>query len=74
MNVAGVAKPVIHVFDDATGELVYALRALGPTFRPHVFAGGSYRVRVSDPERGKSAELKELTPVSGEPSPIKVTI
>ncbi len=74
LNVSGAAKPVFHVFEDATGELVYALRATGSTFRPHVFAAGKYRVRISDPDRGKSAELKGLTPESGDAGTMKVTI
>jgi hypothetical protein len=51
---------VIEVSDAATGELVYALRVAEPSFRPHVFAAGKYTVRVSDPETGKSSELRDL--------------
>lgn len=60
LEILGVAQPVIEVVDEASGELVYALRPRYPKFRPHVFAPGKYRVRVSDPDVGKSAELRGL--------------
>lgn len=58
--VAGCDKPVF-VVEDARGELVYALRAPHPEFRPKVFAPGTYRVTVSDgtgdPARTKVLDL-----------------
>jgi alkaline phosphatase D len=62
LNVTGVKQPLIEVTDEASGELVYALRATGPGFRPHVFAPGKYSVRISNPETGKSATLRNLEP------------
>ena len=59
LEIKGVAQPLVEV-SDAAGELVYALRVTTPAFRPHVFAPGKYSVRVSDPESGKSSELKNL--------------
>jgi hypothetical protein len=60
LAITGVKQPVVEVTDAATGELVYALRVAEPSFRPHVFALGKYHVRVSDPDAGKSAEVKNL--------------
>ena len=60
LTIAGVKQPVIEVIEAATDELVYALRVREPNFRPHVFALGKYHVRVSDPEVGKSAEVRDL--------------
>ena len=54
--VEGVDQPVIQVLTD-TGELVYALRPAGPRFQPWVFALGTYRVRVGDPENDRWREL-----------------
>lgn len=48
-RVDGVAKPVIKVLDDA-GEVVYAIRATGDTFKPFVFQSGTYTVVIGDPE------------------------
>lgn len=62
LEVTGAAKPLFEVVEQASGELVYALRAPVAKFRPHVFAPGKYTVRVSNPETGKSAELRDLEP------------
>ncbi|MCA9202561.1 MAG: hypothetical protein KDA59_05935, partial [Planctomycetales bacterium] len=53
-------NPVVHVIDEATGETVYSLRIAGDKFRPHVFADGTYTVRVSDPEAGRSRQATGL--------------
>ena len=74
LNITGVKQPLVEVIDQATGELVYALRVAEPKFRPHVFATGKYSVRVSDPESGKSAEVRDLAPASGEQKPVSVRI
>lgn len=74
LTIRGAAKPVIHVYEEATGELVYALRATSPNFRPHVFAPGKYRVRVSDPDRGNASEVRGLQPAVDEQKPIMVSI
>jgi alkaline phosphatase D len=41
-----VAKPVLEVYDENNGELVYALRIQGRVFKPKVFADGKYTVKV----------------------------
>jgi len=41
---------VLEVADEATGELVYALRFEGRRFRPHVFSNSTYSVRYGYPE------------------------
>jgi hypothetical protein len=46
----GVARPVVQVIDEARGELVYALRSRTPSFRPWVYAAGTYTVRIGDPD------------------------
>ena len=60
LNISGTKQPLIEVTEEATGELLYALRAAEPAFRPHVFAAGKYTVRVSDPDTGKFAVVKSL--------------
>jgi hypothetical protein len=69
-----VKQPLIEVTDQATGELVYALRVPKPEFRPHVFASGKYAVKVSDPDTGKATELRDLSAVSGEQKAITVRV
>jgi hypothetical protein len=58
--VRGADKPVLEVIDEKTGELVYGLRLASNSWQPHVFALGSYTVRLSVPGSGKTKELRGL--------------
>ncbi len=60
LEVSGAQKPVIQVVSEKDDEVVYTLRAPGPSWQPFVFAAGKYTVRISDPESGRAAELKGL--------------
>ncbi len=75
LKISGVKEPLVEVVEDATGELVYAIR-LRPeeTFQPHVFAEGAYAVKVSEPETGRSRTLTGLQakPENGET--VEVTV
>ena len=57
LKIMGAKNPVVQVFEEKSGELVYALRLNGATFRPHVFATGSYLVKVLDPDAGRVKTL-----------------
>ena len=58
--VDGLEKPVIEVIIQQTGDTVYAIRATGPTFRPHVFDRfTTYAVRVSS-QPGPERLVKDL--------------
>lgn len=50
LNIRGasgdVARPVVQVIDDKTGEILYTLRANEATFQPPVFAAGKYTVKI----------------------------
>jgi len=74
LRISGVPQPVVHVFEEAGGELVYALRLNSAEFRPHVFAAGKYRVRVSEPETGRRAELRNLEQTTDERAVLDVVI
>ncbi len=49
-----IDAPVVGVFDQASGEVIYARRIKGRTFAPPVFAPGAYEVRfgADTPDRG----------------------
>ena len=49
---------VVQVVEEATGQTVYTLRISGKTFRPKVFAEGTYTVKV-----GEGDAVKKLTGV-----------
>ena len=46
---AGMTNPVVQVWDERSGELVYALRTKSARFKPWVFAEGIYTVRIGEP-------------------------
>ena len=60
IKITGMKNPVIQV-KDSKGELVYALRIRGGSFRPPVFeASETYEVRVGDPDLDSWKTLKSL--------------
>lgn len=60
LKVSGIKNPVIEVTEEKSGDLVYALRVKGQTFRPHVFAPGKYTIKVSDPDAARAKTVKGL--------------
>jgi len=54
IRVEGMDEPVFEVINEESGETVYTLRIPGSSFRPHVFAPGVYRVRVSGQPGGET--------------------
>ena len=67
LKVVGLTDPVVQVIEESTGELVYALRTKGTSFRPKVFAEGRYTIQIGDqPDRMKKLAgiqaAKESTP------------
>lgn len=47
--VKGMANPVIQIFEETSGEIVYTIRANTRSFRPKVFQEGLYTVIVGEP-------------------------
>jgi len=60
---SSIVDPVVKVYNENTGELVYAVRIKGKTFDPPVYENGTYRMLVGDDERGGYKEYKGLKPV-----------
>ena len=44
-----MTNPVIRIIDQERGEVVYAIRAVGDSFRPPVFREGKYTIEVGEP-------------------------
>jgi hypothetical protein len=63
IRVEGMTDPVVQVWEERSGELVYALRISGRAFRPMIFRDGSYLVRIGDPDPGLWRELSGLAPL-----------
>lgn len=60
LNITGTKNPVLQVLDEAGKEVLYALRVPPQGFRPPIFARGTYTLRVSEPETGKTKELNGI--------------
>jgi hypothetical protein len=72
--IEGAESPVIEVMHEDNQELVYVLRASGPEFQPHVFAEGSYSVRIREPEAGAMKEIKGLKAAPDNTETLKVKL
>ena len=67
--------PVIKIIDESTGELVYAIRAKGNTFRPKVFAKGVYKIEAGEPGTDQWKMLSNVSSVNeGNTSTIKIEL
>ncbi|QNN24063.1 twin-arginine translocation pathway signal protein [Planctomycetales bacterium ZRK34] len=62
ISIDGVTEPVLMVTDQATGELVYAIRLTESRVRPWVFESGTYTVKLGDPETDKWVTQADLKP------------
>lgn len=49
LQVHGTTDPVVQVWDETYGDLVYSLRIRGNQFRPKVFRNGLYTVKIGQP-------------------------
>jgi hypothetical protein len=58
LNIQGVENPVVQVLNSDGSEIIYTLRIAGQSFRPPVFAAGTYTLRVSEPESGRIHEIR----------------
>ncbi|MFP3897179.1 MAG: alkaline phosphatase D family protein [Anaerolineales bacterium] len=73
LEVTGTTDPVVQIIEEDSGEIVYTLRIKGTSYRPKVFAEGTYTIRVSDGE--SSRILEGVTPVEAEePETIELTL
>ena len=62
----GQQNPVVQVIDEDNEEIVYTLRVLGASFRPHVFQPGTYTVVVGEGDGGLN-RLRDPLPVDSTP-------
>ncbi|MDG2123194.1 MAG: hypothetical protein P8J87_05825, partial [Verrucomicrobiales bacterium] len=68
LDTGWVSDPVVKLYDESTGQLVYAVRARGNRFRPPVYDNNkTYRIELADPS---NATLPDLTPQPPAPTSI----
>jgi hypothetical protein len=60
LQVEGMTDPVVQVVAEADNEVLYTLRILGTSFRPKVFAPGTYTVHVGEQGTPRMRTLKGL--------------
>ena len=60
VQVKGLPNPVIQIFQQQTGDLVYALRINGQSFQPKVFAPGLYTIKVGEPDANNWQEILDI--------------
>jgi hypothetical protein len=74
LKFTGVKHPVVQVFEESTGELVYALRLNGQEFQPHVFAPGTYTVKAGEPEANRWVETRNLAATPGNSATLTIKL
>ncbi len=74
LRINGVKNPVLQVIDEKSGELVYAFRLNGQSFRPHVFVPGKYTVIVGEPGTEKTKTLTGLVALAGNQTSLDVKV
>ena len=60
IRVTGLIDPVIQIYRQQTGKLVYALRINGQFFQPKVFNPGLYTIKVGEPDSDTWQEFRNI--------------
>ncbi len=74
LAIEGAARPVVQVIAEASGEVLYTVRARGNRFQPHVYSQGSFTVKVGRdrPDGTSLAGLRASTKEAAGTRAIKV--
>jgi hypothetical protein len=73
LEITGAVDPVVQVVQEPGGEIVYSLRTNGASYRPKVFAEGTYTIRVG--EAGFTQILRGIQSLgAGESATIEVAL
>ena len=73
LEILGDADPVLELYEQATGELVYSLRISGRQFTPKVFHRVNHKLRVGYPEKDLWIDLEDIQ-VLDKPGMIEKTL
>jgi hypothetical protein len=64
IRVTGIVDPVVRIFHQESGDMVYALRIDGQFFQPKVFQEGLYRILVGEPDKETWQEFRDIQATS----------
>lgn len=64
LQVEGMKNPVVKIYRERTGELVYSLRLPGNTFQPKVFFFGNYTIEIGDPDTDRWQTIEAINATS----------
>jgi hypothetical protein len=62
----GLTNPVVQLMEEKTQEVVYTIRAKGPSFQPGVFAPGAYEIRIGEPGTERFKVIPGVRAIEGE--------
>jgi len=75
VEVTGMENPALEVIDETTGEILYALRLKGKSFRPKVFdAAKTYTLKIGDPDTGVFTTLPGVKAVAKSGTEPKIAV
>lgn len=60
VRVSGIVNPVIQIFKQTTGEMVYTLRMNSQFFQPKVFEPGLFSIMVGEPDIDVWQEFRDI--------------
>jgi hypothetical protein len=57
-----LTNPVVLIFNETNGDLEYALRIQGNTFKPKIFTDTEYLIKIGSPEENLWKEFMHVSP------------
>lgn len=67
------SNAVVQVIDESNDEILYTMRTVGKCFKPHVYAPGTYTVKVGS-DKPDAFTTKGLRPGRENTESLKVTL
>ncbi len=69
-----MSDPVVQVIDEKNQKIVYTVRIKGRSYRPKVFAEGTYTVKIGEPGTNNMKTIKNLKAAAENNSVLKIEL